>query len=169
MCRHHPRKKFTFSGDDSRLVFERIISALANQFRNIRLFQKVFVEPTNLGQHLQVGKVLGLKNLLRTLWRIPSAAEPLPQLPVTWITANYVRGMGLKQILQSETSLIEGKIIRGLSSHLKERIVGFTRNVVLDLGNERWHQIESLMNVGKLIQQFDHPVVVLQRVQARPG
>ncbi len=42
-------------------------------------------------------------------------------------------------------------------------------HVVLDLRDQRRNEVESLVNVGKLIQQFDHPVVVFEGVQPNPG
>jgi len=42
-------------------------------------------------------------------------------------------------------------------------------HVVLDLRNERRHQVEGLVDVRELVQQLHHAVIILERVQARPG
>ena len=42
-------------------------------------------------------------------------------------------------------------------------------NVILNLRYQRWDEVESLVNIGKLIQQFHHAVVIFQRMQTNPG
>ena len=67
MHRQNPAKQFALPRDHKPLVFERIVPAFADQFRNVRLRQKIFVEPSNLRQHLQIGEILRLKIFLRSL------------------------------------------------------------------------------------------------------
>ena len=53
-------------------------------------------------------------------------------------------------------------------SHGEKRILRRSRNVILNLRDQRGHQIEVLVNIGKLVQQLHHPVIILERVQPRP-
>jgi hypothetical protein len=77
--------------------------------------------------------------------------------------------MRLKQILQREPPLLFRQFPGGLAGHLQKRILGLARNIILNLRNQRRHQIERLMHLRELVQQLHHPVVVFQSMQARPG
>ena len=78
-------------------------------------------------------------------------------------------GIGLEEILQCETALVGSEILRRLGGNFEKWIPGRSGHVVLNLRDQRRDEIESLVNVGKLIQQFDHAVVVLERMQPDPG
>ena len=77
-------------------------------------------------------------------------------------------GIRLKQVLQREPALFRRQILGRLRSHLQKRILRGARNIILNLRDQRWHQVEGLMDVGKLVQQFHHAVIVFQRMQAHP-
>ena len=80
-----------------------------------------------------------------------------------------MRRIGLEKILQRETPLPGSKIVRRFRRHVQKRIPRGPAHVVLNLGDQRRNKIEGLMDVGKLVQQFDHSVVVFERMQAHPG
>ena len=61
MGRQNPRQQLALLGYHQALIVERIISLLADQFGNIFFFEKIFVEPSNLREHLQIGEVLRQK------------------------------------------------------------------------------------------------------------
>ena len=147
----------------------RIVPFLADQFRNVPVFEEKLVEPRDLGKHLEVREILGLKIFLGPFRRVARAAKTFPQLPVTRIASNQVRRICLKQVLQCESPLFQAEILARARRHIQERILRRSRDVVLDLGNQRGHQVEVLMNLREFVQQLDHPVVVLQRMQAHPG
>ena len=44
----NPPEQFALPCDHKPLVLERIVTAFADQFRNVFLRQKIFVEPSNL-------------------------------------------------------------------------------------------------------------------------
>jgi hypothetical protein len=79
-----------------------------------------------------------------------------------------VDGIGLEQILQAEPALVRRQVPGRFRGRLQKRIARCSRNVVFKLGDERWNDVEGLVNPGKLIQDLDHPIVVLQGVQADP-
>ena len=54
--------------------------ALLDQLRDVCFFQKEFIEPGDLREHLQVGEVLRLKVLLGPLGGCSVLAEAVPQL-----------------------------------------------------------------------------------------
>ena len=151
------------------LIFERVVALFLDQRRNVFVFQKEFVEPCDLRQHLQVGEVLRIKIFFRFLGRIAMLAEPLEQLPVARIPPNHIRVVGLKKILQGEVPLLLRQILGRLGRHVQKRILRRARNVILNLRDQRRHQIEVLVDVGKLIQQFHHAVIIFERMQAHPG
>ncbi len=161
-------QQFPLARDYKTLIFKRIIAFFPDQRRNVRVFQKEFVEPCDLRQHLQVGEIPRLKIFLRFLGRLPMLPEALPQLPVARIPTDQVRRVGLKKILQGKLSLLQRQVLCRLGGHLKKRILRRPRNVVLNLNDQRRHQIEVLVNIGKLIQQLHHAVVVLEGMQAHP-
>ena len=77
--------------------------------------------------------------------------------------------VGLEKVLQGELALGESEIFRRLGGDIQKRIARASGHIILDLRNQGRHQIEGLMDVGKLVQQFDHAVIVFQRMQAHPG
>ncbi len=141
---------------------------LRHQRRHVLLFQKKLVEPRNLRQHLQIGKILRLKIPLRPLRMVPMLPKPFPQLAVPRIPPNHVQRIRLKQILQREPPLVQRQILRRLGRDAQERILRRPRHVILNLHHQRRHQIKVLVNVGKFIQQLHHAVVIFERVQPRP-
>src|SRR5207248_568887 len=56
-----------------------------------------------------------------------------------------------------------------LGRNRQKRILRRPRDVVLNLRDQRRHKIEVLVNVGKLIQQLHHAVIVFQCMEAYPG
>ena len=141
---------------------------LGHQRRYVLLFQKEFVEPGNLRQHLQIGKILRLKIPLRPFRMIAMLAKPLPQFAIPRIAPNHILRIRLKQILQRKAPLLQRQIFRRLGRHSQKRILRRPVNIILNLHHQRRHQVEVLMNIGKFVQQLHHPVVVLERVQPRP-
>src|SRR5271166_1894806 len=41
-------------------------------------------------------------------------------------------------------------------------------NIILDLGDQRRNEVEVLMDMGKLVQEFHHPIVVLEGMEPDP-
>ena len=58
---------------------------------------------------------------------------------------------------------------RRLRHQIKKWIVRVARDVILNLGHQRRNKVEVLMDLGKLVQQLHHSVVVLEGVQPDPG
>src|SRR5580698_6206250 len=96
-------------------------------------------------------------------------AKSFPQFPVAGIPPNYILRIGLKQILQGESPLGHRQIVGRAAGNLQKRILGRARHIILNLHHQGGHNIEVLMNAGKLIEQLDHSVVVLEGVQTHPG
>src|ERR1051326_149408 len=161
--------EFALLLDDEGLVFQRVTMLFFDQCGDVRIGEEELVEPGDLREHLQVGEILGQKIFFSTLRRITGTAKTLPQFAIAGIAADHVGGIGLEQILQRKTAFVLGQVAGGLGSDVEKRVLRGSRNVILNLGDQRWNEVEGLMDVGKLVQQFDHAVVVLEGVQAYPG
>ena len=169
MCRKHLGQQLAFALDRETLVFQRVVAAFLDQLRNLRIVEKEFVEPCNLREHLQIGKVLGLKIFLGPLRRITCAPESFPQFLIARVTAYQMDWVGLEQILQCEMTLVECEVVGRLGRHLQERVLGCPSYIILNLQDKRRNQIEILVDVGELVQQLDHSVIIFERVQPDPG
>ena len=108
------------------LVVERIIPPFADQFRNVLLFPKIFVEPPNLRQHLQIGEILRQKIFVRFLRHASRAAKLLQQLAIPRISPDHIDGMGLKQILQRKPAFLLGEFLRRAARHQQKRVLGLS-------------------------------------------
>ena len=168
MRRQNSSQQLLLARNHKLLIVERVAVPLGDQSRHILLFQKELVEPGKLRQDLQVGEILRLKISLRPFRMIAVLAKPFPQFAVPRIAPDQVLRIRLKQILQREAALVERQLLRRLGRHGKKWILRRPRDIVLNLHHQRRHQVEILVNVGKLVQQFDHAVVVFERVQPRP-
>ena len=131
--------------------------------------EKELIEPGELREHLQVGVVARGEVRVGALGAIAGAAITLPQLAITRIAADHVDRVRLKKILQREAALMRGEVLGRLGHQIEERIVRPAGDVILDLRHQRRHQVEILMDVGKLVQQLHHAVIILERVQPHPG
>src|SRR6516225_2936236 len=151
------------------LVVEGVVAFLADELRDVGVFQKELVKPGDLGKNLQVGEILRQKELLRLLGRVTRVAESLPEFAVARVASDQVDRIRLKEILQGEAALFEAQVAGGPGRDLEEWVLGGPRDVVLDLGDERGHQVKVLVNLREFIQELDHAIVVLQGMQAYPG
>ena len=88
---------------------------------------------------------------------------------IAGIASDQVHWISLKEILQSCSPLRRTKITCGSCSKRQERIVSSPRYIVFNLGDQRRNDIESLVDLGELVQQLDHPVVIFQSVKPYPG
>ena len=75
----------------------------------------------------------------------------------------------LKKILQREAAFVVREIFGRPGRNFEKWIMRRSVDVVLNLRDQRWDKVESLVNIGKLVQQFHHAVVVFQGMQANPG
>jgi len=76
--------------------------------------------------------------------------------------------VGLKKILQGKVTLGSREIFRRLCGHVEKRVTRRTADIILNLRDQRRNQVKGLMDVGELVQQLDHPVIVLQGMQTHP-
>ena len=151
------------------LIFQRIVATLVHQRGNIFIFQKELVKPRNLGHDLQVGEVLRPKVFLRAFGGIAVLAKSLAQLLIPRVAADQVHWVRLEQIPQRELPLLLGQILGWFRRYVKKWILRRPRDIILDLRDQRRHQIEILVNGGKLIQHLHHAVIIFQRMQTHPG
>ena len=75
--------------DDKALVLEREIASFFHQFAYFRLFEKVFVKPSKLREHLEIGKVMDGEQLGNFGQIIAGTVKSLPQLAIAGIPANH--------------------------------------------------------------------------------
>ena len=78
MSRQYLAHYFPLARDDEALVVEREAVSLAKKLGNIGVTQEELIEPGDLGQDLQVGEVLRLKELLGAIGRIAGSPEAFP-------------------------------------------------------------------------------------------
>ena len=95
--------------------------------------------------------------------------EFLPELVVARIPGDHVVSVRLKQITQDKKFFRKVHFRRGRGRCFQKWIVRCTGNVVLQLDDQRGHQVERLVHAGKFLQQFHHAVIIFERVQAHPG
>ena len=88
--------QFTLPGNDECLVFQRVPLPFFDQCRNFGIFEKEFIKPGDLREHLEVREVLRLKILIRPLRRIARASKALPQRLITRIPADHMYRIRLK-------------------------------------------------------------------------
>src|SRR5256714_3423724 len=100
MCRQHTREQFSLSRNHKFLIIERVVMPFRDQRRNVFLLEEEFIEPSDLREHLQIGKILRLKIPFSAIRMIPLLAKPLPQFLVARIPSNDILRICLKQILQ---------------------------------------------------------------------
>ena len=142
--------------------------SLLDQIGDAGFFQEKLIEPSDLGEHLQVGKVLRLKIFFGALRRLARIAEALPKFVIARIAADHVHGICLKKILQRKAPLVRSKVLGRFGSNVEEGIMRGSSDVVLNLSDQARNQIKILVDVRKLVQQLDHPVIILKRMQANP-
>ena len=95
-------------------------------------------------------------------------AKALPQFPVTRIAPDQVLRDSPETDIAEQTAALPAQVFRGLCRHSQERILRRTVHIILDLHHQRRHEVEVLVDFGKLVQQFHHSVIVFERVQANP-
>ena len=75
----------------------------------------------------------------------------------------------LKQISKTKAALGAGEVRSGFRSNPQKRVMRGAGDVILNLGDERGDEVKRLVDVGKLVQQFDHAVIVFECVETHPG
>ena len=93
----------------------------------------------------------------------------IPELAVTRVASNHVHGVGLEQIFQRKSTLAGSQVVRGFGCNIEEWISRGSCHIVLDLRNQRRDKVKGLVNLRKLIQELDHPVVIFESMQSNPG
>ncbi len=74
----------------------------------------------------------------------------------------------MEEVLQSEAAVFERQLRGGLGGQVKQWIAGRSSRVILNLPDQRRHEVEILVNAGELIQQLHHAVVIFERVHTHP-
>ncbi len=161
--------RFALPGDYETLIVKRVAAAFLNEGGDFGIVQKVFIEPGDLRKHLQVGEVLRREIFFRGLRCAARAAKLLPQLPVARIPSNQILRIGLEEVLQCETTFVRSEVSGRLACNFEERVSRHSSHVVLYLSDQGRDQVKSLVNAGKLVQQLDHAVVILEGMQPHPG
>ncbi len=121
---------------DECLIVERIAAAFANQFADIRILEKEFIQPGNLREHLEVSDVpvTHANNDLQRIILTPAAVSgEVAQFAVARITANQVVDIGLEKVLHCETLFFECEIARRHGRNFKKRISGCSGYIILNL------------------------------------
>jgi hypothetical protein len=104
--------------------------------QRFRILQEEFVKPGDLGEHLQIGEVLGLEVFVRALRVVAGTAEALPQLAIARVAANHVDVVGLEQVLQGKAPLFWRQVSSRLGRDLQEGVLGGSGYIVLHLHDQ---------------------------------
>ena len=75
----------------------------------------------------------------------------------------------VKEVLQDEGHVLLGELRGRLQAQVEVPVVRAVGGEGLELHQERRNQVERHPDGRKFAQQRDHPVVVLQGVEANPG
>ena len=149
------------------LIFRLEIAPAAQPVAHFAVVgQELFVEPRQLGPHLQVAKFLCTEDV---------GAGPLPgfecveQLAVTRMPVDHALRIGIERMTQQEVLVRVSQALGRLEGHLEERVRGFARGVLGHLRHHGGHQVESLVDLREVLQDSGHAEIVLEGVHARPG
>ena len=143
------------------------MAALRDQHPNFGVLVEIlFVEPGELGEHLEIAIFLGSEDAaaFRAL-RLPGVVE----FAIARVAVDHARGVRHEEVAQDEGVVAVGKVFGGLEGGFEERVFGLAARVFLHLHHHGRDEVEGLANVRKFFQDLYHAVVILERVHARPG
>src|SRR6516225_1684912 len=126
-----------------------------------------FFHPGELREKLEVSPVASGESdkSLST----PGGARPFMKFDEARPTGHQVLVVDLEGARENLRLVLAGEFISIFESQGKPRLVELSAGVLFELGAESWNDVERGMKVGELAKGFDHAVVVLEGVQARPG
>ena len=118
------------------------------------------VDPGQVGPHLEVADVLLQEGLI---------LGPGGQLQVARAGLYAQETRRLAGPVDQEPALLVAQVPRGPAGEVEEEVLVVAAGVVLDLGQQRGHQVEGLADARVVVQEGGHLVVVLGRPQPHPG
>ena len=131
------------------------------------MFEKLFVEPCDLGEHLKVAEVLSAEGgaaVDHVLLRLMSVIE----FAEARIAVDHAAGIGHEEIAQDEGAFFVGEGFGGFQGDVEERVIGLAARVLFHLHHHGGHQVEGLLDLREFLEDFDHAVVVFEGVHAGP-
>ena len=129
-------QQFALMGHHEALVVQRVAAAFLNEPGDVGIVQEVFVEPGDLREHLQVGKVLRREIFFRAFRCAAGVAKVVPQFLVARIASNQIYRIGLEEILQCEMTLVGSEISCRLGGNFEEGVARRSGHVVLNLRDQ---------------------------------
>src|SRR6266550_6132348 len=151
---------FELRGKKDRLVVLTEVTVLALQLRQPRVgFNPNGIAPCEVEPDLEVADVL-VGEL--GVW------QPRRKLQVSRRLLHAKSPRRLSHPAKDELTLLGGKLAGGARAEVEEQVDGFLLAVVLDLSEQRRHEVEGRPDLGISVQERRHLVVVLGRSQANP-
>ena len=167
----HPAHGVELGGDDRLLVLLGEVAAPGQQLADRSpAFHRVGVDPGEVGPDLKVAQ-LRIREESGQLGLGPRRGLlPLAhQLQVAGEATHPPVAAGIREPAGHEGPFLFGQIAGRAAGQVEVEVGGVARQVVLDLGAERGHQVEGLDHAGIAVQERRHPVVILDAAQADPG
>ncbi len=150
----------------------REISAFGDERADARVAIEVKrIDPRQLVPDLQVPQVLageprGRRKAVDRRWQRPPALRQ--KFGVPRVDIDHPLALGVKKVVERklDVPLVERRGI--FETDFEVPIARTISGKCLELHQERWHQIERHPHLGKLAQERDHAVVILQCVEPHP-
>ena len=127
-------------------------------------------EPCQVEPHLQVAHFVDRKGAVSPVQLVARDAAPalVEQFPVARIRENHRVPVGGEEVVQHKHALVDAQLVGRLSGKLEECIRGLSAHILFDLHHHGGNEIESLADLRKAVENRQHIVVALDRVQAHP-
>src|SRR5438034_6463600 len=156
----HAADTLELRGKKDRLVVLREVTVLALQLRESRVrFNPNGIAPREVEPDLEIADVLVGELGIR---------QPRGQVEVSRRLLHAKRPRRLSHPPQYELPLLGGKLAGGALAEVEEQVDGFFLAVVLNLSEQRRHEVEGRTDLGISVQQRRHLEIVLGRSQANP-
>jgi len=117
-------------------------------------------EPSEVEPHLQVTQVLRRE--------VPAGAAPFEQLRVAWVGVDLMVPIGVEEGSEQFLAVLAGKFLRGYEGEFQGAIRGAALEVVVQLQQQYWGEVDGHVHVGMLGNERRHGVVVTDAVKPDP-
>ena len=93
----------------------------------------------------------------------------LVELVIARVGLDHLGQVGQEEIFQDGFFLIQIELIGRAFAQIPDIIAGAVFNIILDLQQQRGHQVDVLLHRGKFLDQQQHVEVIFGGVKAHPG
>src|SRR5678815_814545 len=164
-------QEFILQIEQGRLVVFREAVRLLEQVDHLGPAAQRWTAPRQVKPDLQVTQIVRLES--RERFTIIATDSPLASLVeqggVTRIGGDQGAIRNAEEKIEHRKTLVVDEVTRRPAGKLERRVDGAPLDVIIELIQERRHQIDRKMKSCELPGQRRHIVVVLQPVQTNPG